>query len=79
MFSAALPRSLHLSVQSGHISEFKIYGDFLALLPVSDLEEVIEGCAYEETALLTALSGIDLAPYLGSITVQELVETICNK
>ena len=70
---------IHLSVQSGHISEVKIYGDFLALLPVSDLEEVIEGCAYEETALLTSLSNIDLVPYLGSVTLQELVETICNK
>jgi hypothetical protein len=40
---------------------------------------VIEGCAYEEIALLTALSDIDLAPYLGSITLQQLVETICNK
>jgi lipoate-protein ligase A len=70
---------IYLSVQSGLISELKIYGDFLALLPVDDLEEVIEGCAYEEIALLTALSDIDLAPYLGSITLQQLVETICNK
>ena len=70
---------IHLSVQTGLISEIKIYGDFLALLPVADLEEVIEGCAYEESALLTSLAGIDLAPYLGGITLQELVETICNK
>ena len=51
----------------------------LALLPVSDLEESIEGCAYEEKALMAALSDIDLVPYLGIITLQELVDTICNK
>lgn len=70
---------IHLSVQTGLISEIKIYGDFLALLPVADLEEVIEGCAYEELSLLTALADIDLTPYLGGITLQQLVETICNK
>ena len=70
---------IHLSVHAGLVSEIKIYGDFLALLPVSDLEEVIEGCAYEETALLTTLTGIDLMPYLGGIALQELVDTILNK
>ena len=70
---------IHLSVDTGAISEIRIYGDFLALLPVSDLEESIEGCAYEENALIAALSDINLAPYLGIITLQELVDTICNK
>ena len=70
---------IHLSVAAGNISEIKIYGDFLALLPISDLEETIEGCAYKESALLTSLSDIDLTPYLGTITLQELVDTICNK
>ena len=70
---------IHLSVQAGAISEIKIFGDFLALLPVSDLEEAIEGCAYEQSALLSAISDIDLVPYLGTITLQELVDTICNK
>ena len=70
---------IHLSVQAGSISEIRIFGDFLALLPVSDLEEVIEGCAYEEAALLDALAPIDLVPYLGTVTLQELVDTICNK
>ena len=70
---------IHLSVDTGAISEIRIFGDFLALLPVSDLEEVIEGCTYEENALIAALSDINLAPYLGIITLQELVDTICNK
>ena len=70
---------IHLSVHAGLVSEIRIFGDFLALLPVSDLEEVIEGCAYEETALLTTLTGIDLMPYLGGIAPQELVDTILNK
>ena len=70
---------IHLSVQAGAISEIRIFGDFLALLPISDLEESIEGCAYEQDALLAAISDIDLVPYLGTITLQELVDTICNK
>ena len=70
---------IHLSVEAGLISEIRIFGDFLALLPVSDLEEVIEGCAYAESALTAALADIDLFPYLGIITLQELVDTICNK
>ena len=70
---------IHLSVQAGAISEIRIFGDFLALLPVSELEEAIEGCAYEQNALLSAISDIDLVPYLGTITLQELVDTICNK
>ena len=67
------------TIHLGAISEIRIFGDFLALLPISDLEEIIEGCAYEENALIAALSDINLAPYLGIITLQELVDTICNK
>ena len=70
---------IHLSVDQGILSELRIFGDFLALLPVSELEECMEGCPYEEVALSNALSGVDLKPYLGSITLQELVDTVLNK
>ena len=69
---------VRFSVESGKISEIHIYGDFLAVKPVAELEERLTGCQRREDSLMAALSDMDIHSYLGAITVQELVQTICN-
>lgn len=69
---------IHLSVAGGCISDIQIFGDFLALSPISDLESALLGCQSHRDALLTALRDLDLSKYLGSITAEELVETILS-
>ena len=70
---------LQISVTNGKISEIYIFGDFLAVAPVSELEHMLIGCVYRAEALEELLSSIDLTPYLGGITVGELIKTILNE
>ena len=69
---------LQISLSQGRISELHIFGDFLALRPVAELEEILIGCPYQSDALKKALSSVPLNPYLGTVTAQELIETILN-
>ncbi len=69
---------IHLCVHSGKISEIKIYGDFLSLCPVSDIEAALTGCLFRHDAMQHALSGLDLQSYLGTITQDMLIDTILS-
>ncbi len=71
---------IHLSVAGGCISAIQIFGDFLALSPISDVESALLGCPCHRDALLVALHDLDLSLYLGGITAEEVAETIlCNE
>lgn len=70
---------LQISVENGKISEIHIFGDFLAVAPVADLEQMLIGCVYGADALEQLLATVNLAPYLGGITAGELIKTILNE
>ena len=70
---------LQLSVANGKISAIHIFGDFLAVQPVAELEQILMGCPYGADALEQVLSSVDLTPYLGGITAGELIKTILNE
>lgn len=69
---------IHLSVAGGCISAIQIFGDFLALSPISDVETALLSCPCHRDAILNALRDLDLSLYLGGITAEELTETIVN-
>lgn len=63
-----------LNVNSGLINECKIYGDFLALCSVDELEEKLKGIRYEKSAIEYILSSVNLTQYFGNITLDEILE-----
>ncbi len=69
---------VRLSVEAGKISDIHIFGDFLAVKPTAELEELLAGCERREECLMAVLKDVDLHSYLGTITAQELINTICN-
>lgn len=69
---------VRFSVESGKISEIHIYGDFLAVKQISELEKKLTGCERREDSLMSALENVDLYSYLGTITPEELIHTICD-
>lgn len=69
---------IRFSVESGKITEIHIFGDYLAVKPIEELEERLIGCERREDSLMSALEDVDLSEYLGTITIQELIHTICN-
>ena len=65
-----------LDVSGGVIRRARIYGDFMALTPCTELENALCGVRFERGAVLSALDGLSLAPMLGSITAGELCELL---
>ena len=70
---------IRLSTENGKIAEIHIFGDFLALEPISELETKFIDCPYHKTALCDTVSSIPLHKYLGGITGEELIKTILNE
>jgi len=64
---------VRLDVKKGVIERCKIYGDFLALIGVDELERAVVGCRAERNELAGALGGFELTRYFG-ITLDELLE-----
>ncbi len=69
-----------LNVEKGRITEAGIYGDFLSLKPTDELTTALIGVPYEREQVRKALQGTaqspDLRPYLGGITLEELLEVM---
>lgn len=65
-----------LDVRRGVITNCKICGDFLGILPAEELEKKLTGCPHEFAALEKALKTVDLRFYLGGITLGELMECL---
>jgi len=67
---------VRLAIEKGCIADAAIYGDFLSLKPASVLAESLRGIPYTEEAVKTALSAYKAGDYLGTITEQELINTV---
>jgi lipoate-protein ligase A len=62
-----------IEVEKGLVRNCKIYGDFLALIPVRPLEERIEGLPYRRADVAARLETTELGPYIGNITLDEFL------
>ena len=69
---------VRMRVSHGVITGIKFYGDFLAVRPVSILENALTGCEYRKDAIEQALTGLPIAECLGGITTEECIRTILN-
>jgi len=67
---------VYLNVIEGAIASCSIRGDFLGTVPIRGLEERLEKKAFQYQALSDALGEIDLAPYVGGITKEQLLSCV---
>lgn len=67
---------LRLFVEKGHITEFKIFGDFFGKEPVATLESLLQGIRYEREAITSIIKNIDLKEYFGNIDLNDFIELI---
>ncbi len=63
-------------VHQGKITQFKMYGDFLSRIDVTELENQLIGLSYNESDIKLHLKDLDLTDYLGLITIDELIECL---
>ena len=67
---------VRLSLNHGHITDIRFFGDFMSLEPLSPIEDALEGCEYKKEVLYSVLKGFDLKPFFGQISADELIEVL---
>lgn len=67
---------VRLNVKKGIILEAAIFGDFLSLKPASELASALSGIPYDRENVKSVLSCFETADHLGSVTLDELLETM---
>ena len=65
-----------ITADRGVVKDVKIYGDFLALRPLEEMQDRMRDIPFKREAFLETLEDINIDEMLGSITKDELLETI---
>ena len=65
-----------IHVKDGLVKDCKFYGDYLSILDTEDLAERLTGLRYDEKTLEAALKDVDLTPYFGAVSREELLEIL---
>lgn len=60
-------------IKDGNIEQIKIFGDFLGLSELSEIEILIKGNKYNEVSLTEILKNTDLKKYFGEINIPEFI------
>jgi len=63
----------YLDIKNGRIKNVKIFGDFLSIDDVFDIEDTIKGKRYEQKTIRDTLLKFDLSRYFGRISMNEIL------
>lgn len=66
-----------LQIEKGLIVDAYIYGDFFSGKSAYELLDKFKGIEYKREAIEKALKNVDLRAYLGDVSLEELINTIC--
>jgi len=67
---------LRLDIKRGAISACRIYGDYFAGAEMAELESQLAGISYQEAAVRSRLTAIDLSAYLPQLSVDEFIDLL---
>ncbi len=70
---------VRLTVKKGKIESCRLFGDFMGMQPLDELEEGLRGLSWKRESIEQYFAGIELKPYFGKITAAELAEVICER
>lgn len=63
-----------INIKEGVIENCKIYGDYLGVLNVSEVEDKLNGLKYEISVIRDFFESIDIQSYFGAISLDELLD-----
>jgi lipoate-protein ligase A len=63
-----------IDVAKGRIQEIRVFGDFIGMGEIAELEDLLRGKIYRKDALREALSEVDLSRYFGDISEAEFLD-----
>lgn len=66
--------AVEMVIKNGLIATCKIWGDFLTLLDISEIEKAMIGVRHESRAIRKTLMQYDLCKYFKDISIEELME-----
>lgn len=67
---------LRVDIKRGAISACRIYGDYFAGAEMAELESQLVGISYQEAAVRSRLTAIDLSAYLPQLSVDEFIDLL---
>ncbi|MWC29470.1 lipoate--protein ligase [Paenibacillus sp. MMS18-CY102] len=70
---------VRLDVEDGLIATLRIFGDYFGVGDVGEVEQLLQGTRYEESALSAALESIDTTHYFGNVSKQQLIDLLLLK
>jgi len=70
---------VRLDVMNGMLENIKIYGDFFGVGDVAELEELLRGTRYEQSAVTDKLRTVDLKHYFGHLSLEQFVALLFNQ
>lgn len=68
--------TIHLFIYKGVIKTCRFEGDFLGNLPIGEVEQALNGLAYERSALFDRLTEINIQAYLDGVSAEDIVKMI---
>ncbi|WP_405572052.1 lipoate--protein ligase [Winogradskyella sp. Asnod2-B02-A] len=67
---------LRIFVEKGHISDFKIFGDFFGRQPVADLENLLVGVPYDKNEISNKLKDVSVEDYFGTLDKSDFINLV---
>ena len=70
---------IYLDIVKGIIASCSIRGDFLSVCPIGELEEKLNGVAFDYNAIADRLNEVSLELYIGGITKEQFLSCIVGR
>ncbi|TYB78553.1 lipoate--protein ligase [Bizionia myxarmorum] len=67
---------LRIFVEKGHISEFKVFGDFFGRKPIAELENLLIGVPYDKDEIIKSLQNTAIEDFFGTLEKSDFLNLI---
>ena len=70
--------AVHMDIKKGVIAQCSITGDFLGNTPIGTIENLLQGCLYERSALQQRLAKVNIQDFLDGTDINTFINLLFN-